>query len=573
MAVRSYAAPSTPGSRDVAEPKLPETAYVHSFSTIAGDVRVGENVMIAPGANIRADEGNSFHIGSGSSVQDGVVISGLAQGRVVGDDDQSYSVWIGDHTAITHMALIHGPAYVGSNCFVGFRSTVFNARIGDGCIVMMHTLIQDVAIPPGKYVPSGSVVTSQQQADRLPDIRDSDRKLASYMMHVNDALRSGYHRPDTVTPISPANSIGRTRELSEATNTTNRSSEKVNGGGHLNSEVVEQVRHLLRQGYRVGTEHADKRQFQTSSWKSCAPIQATNESKVISELEACLSEHQGEYVRLIGIDTKAKKRVLETVIQRPGDKPGQSSAPSSSRSSSGYQSSYSPSRASGSNGQVRSDGLDGGVIDQVRQLLRQGYRIGTEHADARRFQTSSWQTCSPIQATNESTVISELQQCMANHTGEYVRLIGIDTKAKRRVVETIIQRPAGKSVQNSQPSSYSKPASSGYTPSSNGGASSDRSGQSTHSRLSPETIDQVRQLIGQGSQVSIEYADERRFKTSSWNSTGVIQAKREGDVVAALESALNEHSNHYIRLIGIDPKAKKRVLEAIIHRPSKKSKH
>jgi carbon dioxide concentrating mechanism protein CcmM len=578
MAVRSYAAPSTPGSRNVAEPKIRETAYVHSFSTIAGNVQVGENVMIAPGANICADEGNSFHIGSGSSVQDGVVISGLAQGRVVGDDDQSYSVWIGDHTAITHMALIHGPAYVGSNCFIGFRSTVFNARIGDGCIVMMHTLIQDVAIPPGKYVPSGSVITSQQQADRLPDIRDSDRKLASYMTHVNDALRSGYHRPDAVTPISPANSIGRTRELSEATSTTNRSSEKVNGGGHLNSEVVEQVRHLLRQGYRIGTEHADKRQFQTSSWKSCAPIQATNESKVISELEACLSEHQGEYVRLIGIDTKAKKRVLETVIQRPGDKPGQSSASSSSRSSSNYQSSsyqpsYSSSRASSSNGQVRSDGLDGSVIDQVRQLLRQGYRIGTEHADSRRFQTSSWQTCSPIQATNESTVISELQQCMANHAGEYVRMIGIDTKAKRRVVETIIQRPTGKSVQNSQPSSYAKPASSSYASSSNGGASSDRSRQSTHSRLSPETIDQVRQLIGQGSQVSIEYADERRFKTSSWNSTGVIQARRESDVVAALESALNEHSNHYIRLIGIDPKAKKRVLEAIIHRPSKKSKH
>jgi carbon dioxide concentrating mechanism protein CcmM len=61
---------------------------------------------------------------------------------------------------------------VGNNCFIGFRSTVFNARVGDGCIVMLHCLIQDVEIPPGKYVPSGSIITTQAEADRLPDVQD-----------------------------------------------------------------------------------------------------------------------------------------------------------------------------------------------------------------------------------------------------------------------------------------------------------------------------------------------------------------------------------------------------------------
>jgi carbon dioxide concentrating mechanism protein CcmM len=31
---------------------------------------------------------------------------------------------------------------------------------------------------------------------------------------------------------------------------------------------------------------------------------------------------------------------------------------------------------------------------------------------------------------------------MAEHAGEYVRLIGVDAKVKRRVLETIIQRPS-----------------------------------------------------------------------------------------------------------------------------------
>jgi carbon dioxide concentrating mechanism protein CcmM len=38
---------------------------------------------------------------------------------------------------------------------------------------------------------------------------------------------------------------------------------------------------------------------------------------VFAGLENCIAEHAGEYVRLIGIDTKAKRRVLESIIQRP----------------------------------------------------------------------------------------------------------------------------------------------------------------------------------------------------------------------------------------------------------------
>jgi len=67
----------------------------------------------------------------------------------------------------------------------------------------------------------------------------------------------------------------------------------------LSTEVVEQVS-LLAQGYRIGIEH-DACRFQTSSWKVLSSVQANRESEVFSELEACLNEHNGEYVRLIGM--------------------------------------------------------------------------------------------------------------------------------------------------------------------------------------------------------------------------------------------------------------------------------
>ncbi|MEX0269479.1 ribulose bisphosphate carboxylase small subunit [Leptolyngbyaceae cyanobacterium UHCC 1019] len=565
MVARVYADAPT-SHADLVNDQVDVTAYIHSFSNVMGDVRVGANVVIAPGVSIQADKGNSFRIGTGSKVQDGVVIHGLEQARVVGDDGNSYSVWIGQNASIAHMALVHGPAYIGDGCFIGFRSTVFNARIGRGCIVMMHALVQDVEIPPGKFVPSGAIITSQQQADQLPNVRESDQQFVIQVMGVNDALRSGYHSAESVAPVT---SFQEKKNQSTATNLAGEGGEshsRLTKGGSMDTEVVGQVRQLLAQGYRIGTEHADKRQFQTGSWKSCAPIQAARESDVVAGLQACLLEHAGQYVRLIGIDPQAKKRVLETIIQRPHDQPGQAST-SSSRGSSEYSAkSYAiPKAASnfgGHNGQSQSGSLAAEVVAQVRSLLAQGARIGMEHADTRRFQTSSWTSCSPIQSTRESDVLAGLEACTREHSGEYVRLIGIDPKAKRRLAEMIIQRPDGKTAQGSNQGTGSAQSSAHAA----GTASSYATSSSTSSDLSK----QVGQLIAQGYQIGVEYADERRYKTSSWQNAPMIQARREGDAIAEVESFLSEHERDYVRLVGIDPKAKKRMVEMIVHRPNGK---
>jgi carbon dioxide concentrating mechanism protein CcmM len=77
------------------------------------------------------------------------------------------------------------------------------------------------------------------------------------------------------------------------------------------------VRQLLNQGCRIGTEYADERRYRTSSWKSGPSIQSNSESEVLASLKAIVAEHEGEYVRLIGVDPKAKRRVSEVLIQQP----------------------------------------------------------------------------------------------------------------------------------------------------------------------------------------------------------------------------------------------------------------
>ncbi len=538
MAVRSAAAPPTPWSRNLAEPNIDPTAYIHPFSNVIGDVRIGANVIVAPGTSIRADEGTPFHISENTNLQDGVVIHGLEQGRVIGDDDNQYSVWIGKNASITHMALIHGPAYVGDECFIGFRSTVFNARVGNGCIVMMHALIQDVEIPPGKYVPSGAIITNQQQADRLPDVQVQDKEFSHHVVGINQALRSGYLCAADNKCIKNIRN-----EMTTSYKTNGSNGYSGNGvSSNLSSQTVQQVRHLLEQGYQIGTEHVDARRFRTGSWASCSPIATNSTSEAIAALESCLAEHSGEFVRLFGIDPKGKRRVLETIIQRPDGIVQNGTTPKlgvKSASDSGA-SSYSGSSTS----------LSSEAMEQVRQLLAGGYKIGMEHVDKRRFRTGSWQSCTPIASSNEREVISALEACVAEHSGEYIRLVGIEPKARKRVLESIIQRPDGNVTQD-----LGNKFVASSTPT------------ATTTQLSSEVVDQLRQLINQGSKISAEHVDKRRFRTGSWSSCGQIQGNSETEAIAALEGYLREYQGEYVRLIGIEPKAKKRVLESIIQRP------
>jgi carbon dioxide concentrating mechanism protein CcmM len=555
------AAPPTPWSQNLIEPKIHPSAYVHSFSNIIGDVRIGANVMIAPGISIRADEGNPFAIGANTNIQDGVVIHGLEQGRVTGDDGTPYSVWIGANTSITHMALIHGPAYVGDDCFIGFRSTVFNAKVGDGCIVMMHALIQDVEIPPGKYVPSGAIITNQQQADRLSEVQPADLKFASHIISINDSLRSGYRCADDIECITPLQEAidesssglyGIARESSLKAASSQLQS-------NLQPETIANVRHLLSQGYRIGTEHADKRRFQTSSWTSCASFDSDREGDILNSLAACLKEHSGEYVRLIGIDTHAKRRVLETIIQRPGDRPAASSA-SHSSSSESRSAPTSVGKSSGSPTPATAN-LDTDIVTLVRQLINQGSQVAVERADKRRFQTSSWTSCDRIESQNAAAITSAISACIANHPNDYVRVIGIDAHAKRRVSEKIVHRPGQSTPTSSSASVNATTSFSTGTKSNNGSASSNV--------LAIDAVDTISRLVAQGCTIFTEFADERRQKSNAWETGGQVSGRNAADIVRSLEAMINDRRKSYIRVIGVDAKAKKRLVEKIIYRPVK----
>lgn len=189
-------------SSKVCGPVLDPTAYVHPLAAVIGNVILGKNVMVSPFASVRGDEGQPLFVGDNSNVQDGVVIHALEtemNGQVIEKnlcevERKKYAVYVGSRVSLAHQVQIHGPAVVLDETFVGMKSLVFKAFVGKNCVIEPGCILMGVTIADGRYVPAGSVIKTQEQADKLPVVTEDYpfRTLNKGVVHVNTALAKGY---------------------------------------------------------------------------------------------------------------------------------------------------------------------------------------------------------------------------------------------------------------------------------------------------------------------------------------------------------------------------------------------
>ncbi|MBI4777627.1 carbonate dehydratase [Candidatus Desantisbacteria bacterium] len=187
-----FPGPITSWNKTAKVPKVAETAYVSANASVIGDVYVGDNVYIAPSASMRGDEGAPIYIGSGTNIQDGVIIHALKD-KFIMIEGKKYAVYIGKDVCCAHGAIIHGPCAIGDGSFIGFNSTVFKAIIGKNCAVLHHSLVtNNVKLPDNKCVPSGTVIDSQHLASTLGNITEALIELKKEVVEVNKEFAEGY---------------------------------------------------------------------------------------------------------------------------------------------------------------------------------------------------------------------------------------------------------------------------------------------------------------------------------------------------------------------------------------------
>jgi phenylacetic acid degradation protein len=123
-------------------PVVHESAFVHPNATVTGNVVIGRDAYVGPGAAIRGDWGGIV-IENGCNVQEGCVVH-MFPGITVVLEESAH---------IGHGAVIHG-ARIGRNALVGMNAVVMdNAVVGAGCIVGALTFVPaDMRIPERKVV-------------------------------------------------------------------------------------------------------------------------------------------------------------------------------------------------------------------------------------------------------------------------------------------------------------------------------------------------------------------------------------------------------------------------------------
>jgi phenylacetic acid degradation protein len=105
-------------------PVVYESSFVHPQAAVTGNVIIGKDCYIGPGAALRGDWGKII-IEDGCNVQENCTIHMFP----------GVTVLLKEGSHIGHGAIIHG-ATIGKNCLVGMNAVIMdNVVLGDECIV------------------------------------------------------------------------------------------------------------------------------------------------------------------------------------------------------------------------------------------------------------------------------------------------------------------------------------------------------------------------------------------------------------------------------------------------------
>ncbi len=121
-------------------PRIAGSAFVSEVAYVVGDVEIGENSGIWPGAVVRGDFA-SIKIGSSTMIEDNSVVH------------TGVPMEIGDNVIIGHSVVVHGTK-IGSNTLIGNNATILDdAEIGSFCVIGAGCLVsQGMKIPDNSFV-------------------------------------------------------------------------------------------------------------------------------------------------------------------------------------------------------------------------------------------------------------------------------------------------------------------------------------------------------------------------------------------------------------------------------------
>ena len=176
------------------KPVVHPSSFVHPQAAVTGNVIIGKDVYVGPGAAIRGDWGGIV-IEDGCNVQENCTIHMFPGVTVV----------LKEGAHIGHGAIIHG-ATIGCNVLVGMNSVIMdNVEIGDECIIGALSFIKaDEKIPPRSLVVGNPARIIKEVSDEMMAWKTKGTQL--YQTLPKECFET--LKPcDPLSPRSPSDSI------------------------------------------------------------------------------------------------------------------------------------------------------------------------------------------------------------------------------------------------------------------------------------------------------------------------------------------------------------------------------
>ncbi len=138
-------------------PVVHEHAFVHPQATVTGNVIIGKDVYIGPGAAIRGDWGKII-IKYGCNVQENCTIHMFP----------GVTVLLEEGAHVGHGAVIHG-AHLGKNCLIGMNAVVMDhVKVGSESIIGALSFVPEkMEIPERKVVVGNPAKVVKDVSDEM----------------------------------------------------------------------------------------------------------------------------------------------------------------------------------------------------------------------------------------------------------------------------------------------------------------------------------------------------------------------------------------------------------------------
>ncbi|WP_223033693.1 acyltransferase [Hanstruepera marina] len=177
-------------------PVVHESSFVHPLAAVTGNVIIGKNCYVGPGAAIRGDWGQII-LEDGVNVQENCTVH-MFPGK---------SITLKESAHVGHGAIIHG-ANLGRNCLIGMNSVIMDdAEIGDESIVGAMAFVKaETKIPPRSLVVGNPAKVVKEVSDDMITWKAKGTQLYQQ-------LPKECH--DTLREVEPLREVPKERKMQE----------------------------------------------------------------------------------------------------------------------------------------------------------------------------------------------------------------------------------------------------------------------------------------------------------------------------------------------------------------------